>query len=347
MGMYDDSNGNSNAWNAYYKTPGDYKMFKVPSEDGWMLLDFLPYTIGGNNHPDVVAGKAQVGDIRFCLSFSVHQKIGPAKKTFLCPKKSYGGGNRGGCPICDARADAYNDGNEALAKALNANDKVLYNVSDPNAPDKGVMLFEASRYQFHDQLMLAAQVSPQKQAGASILDFASPTNGCTVGIYVKHEPKNIDGKTVKVATFSNIQFSARQPARQQQIAALLPKAYPLDLGLIYTSGDELATIRSGAAATAEAPAAIPSSPFAAAAPLPPMPPVQAQVPPPAQPVSIPTTAAAPVTSVPPTVAPTLVCPYKSKSGEPGKFGIDFDEYKFCSSECPIASDCCLANSQRK
>jgi len=89
----------------YLNLPREIHMY-TPVE-GRAKLDFLPYVVKMENHPDRDGDLAAPGTLWYKLPFRVHRQIGTAKENIVCPTTF---GKR--CPICEYRAKRGKDGAE-------------------------------------------------------------------------------------------------------------------------------------------------------------------------------------------------------------------------------------------
>ena len=125
----------------YRNHDGEIKFFS-PAE-GKNRINIVPYVIKSKNHPLVKSGEAEVGEKDYVLDFYAHRGVGPAEKTVLCLKNTYGKP----CPICEQAAALRKAGKEKEANALKPSRRVVYNIEDLKEP--GVLkVFETSHYLF-------------------------------------------------------------------------------------------------------------------------------------------------------------------------------------------------------
>jgi len=120
----------------YLQLPEDTERFRP--KKGKFNLDFLPYVVTVNTHPEAAKGEEW-----YQRTIWVHYVN---KKAHLCPKTI-----KKPCPICDHVKELYNSddkGDNDLAREMKAKERELYNVIDLDDQDKGVQLFEYSYHLF-------------------------------------------------------------------------------------------------------------------------------------------------------------------------------------------------------
>jgi len=151
-----------------YQLPENTEQFKPKKKT--YDLDFLPYEVTVNNHPEV-----EKGELWWERTVWVHFNIGPDGKARVCPRtvgKS--------CPICEERKELMNaddDSSEELAKKLKPKMRVLYNVIDLNEPDKGVQFFEMAYHNFGS--VLDEEI---REGDEELADFPELTGGKTIKV---------------------------------------------------------------------------------------------------------------------------------------------------------------------
>ena len=72
----------------YRNYDGEVTFFS-PTE-GKHRINIIPYTIKSKNHPLVKRGEAEIGEQDYIMDFYVHRGVGPAEKSVLCLKNTYG-----------------------------------------------------------------------------------------------------------------------------------------------------------------------------------------------------------------------------------------------------------------
>ena len=117
----------------WLKVPKGVKMWKE-EEDTTARLDIIPYIVKHpEKHPD---SKFIPEDLWFRFPYRVHRRLGPDKRDLVCPRTF---GNA--CYACEERQRIYDDpdGDDDIAKALSASNRILYYVvpkgkKDPSVP---------------------------------------------------------------------------------------------------------------------------------------------------------------------------------------------------------------------
>ena len=123
----------------YLQIPADTPIFKP--KKGPYNLDFLPYEVKVDNHPEV-----SKGDLWYQRTYFVHFNVGDGNEAAICLRTV-----KKPCPICEHVKELYNsDAQEDndLAKELKAKERELYNIIDLDDQDKGVQLFDMSYHLF-------------------------------------------------------------------------------------------------------------------------------------------------------------------------------------------------------
>ena len=131
------------------------KTFKV--NDGDNTLRLLPPTWDNPTH--------------YGLDAYIHYGIGPDRQSYLCLHKM----KDEACPICEERARAVRDGDEAYAKELNATKRVLVYMIDRDAEKEGVQAWAMPNTLDRD----IVKVSVDKRSG-EVLPLDHPEEGYDV-----------------------------------------------------------------------------------------------------------------------------------------------------------------------
>lgn len=205
-----------------YTLPEGREFFKATKEI--RLIDILPYKVSINNHPEGVAK----GDLWFRKIVFVHFGIGAEEKSYICPLKTPGIGQR--CPICENRADllkADPEGNKELIAQLKPKERELYNVIDLKEKDKGVQFWDMSRHLFGKALDEEIKTGDEEWAG-----FAELKGGHT--LKVRFSEKKLGAHTFFEA--SRIDFVERDTDYKPSI---LEDVLDLDTILKVLSYEEL------------------------------------------------------------------------------------------------------------
>jgi hypothetical protein len=191
---------------AWGKAP-QLKFFK-PDLEGRNKFNILPYQIKSKNHPEVVAGRAKVGDWDYVMDMWIHRSIGPNKVDFLCTKKTYG--KR--CACCEEVERLYNDKRTDEAKSLKATRRVVYNVQpiEKGGPSDTVQVFNVSHYLFAKELMEEANSCAN---GKGVIPFADPDQGKIVSFRAAEEKTGTNTRT----EFKSFQFLDRDEEISDEI----------------------------------------------------------------------------------------------------------------------------------
>lgn len=137
---------------------------------GRNTIDILPFFVG-KNHPDVVKGEIDEGDIDYVLDIWVHRGIGVNNNDVVCLNNNFGES----CPICEEIKMMKDQGLEKEDyKDLYPKRRVVYNVLDH--ADEKVKIFSVSHYLFAKELQ--EEVEANNDEGEII--FAHPKIGKTI-----------------------------------------------------------------------------------------------------------------------------------------------------------------------
>lgn len=131
--------GQSGGRSSWWKLPKNVRLWN-PEKAKTYDLDFLPYEVKGENHPD----KVEPGTLWYKLPFQIHRNIGPGNDALVCPV-SIGKP----CPICQERTKLTKnwDDNEESIKAIKAQKWDAYILKDPDDEEK-VVVFAISGGKF-------------------------------------------------------------------------------------------------------------------------------------------------------------------------------------------------------
>ena len=218
------------ASSSYFKAPAGVGYYSIgDTKDGYQTVNFLPFRIGSPKHPEVAAGRAKVGDYDFVLDVFVHRNLGPGKKSFICPQKTYGKP----CPVCQEVNKLYDAGQEDAARALRASRRAIYAVQVVDEKGHGedkVRVLDVSHYGFAKDLMSTAA---SLLRGKGVIPFADLDGGKLVTWKCEEQTIGKNGKWQKATTF---QFDDRQ---EEIPDSLLEQVPSLDEGLIIPTADQL------------------------------------------------------------------------------------------------------------
>lgn len=168
-GSRDGGNSSKGGVINYRNYDGEVTFFS-PTE-GKHRINIIPYTIKSKNHPLVKRGEAEIGEQDYIMDFYVHRGVGPAEKSVLCLKNTYGKP----CPICEYAASLRKKGKEEEAKALKPSRRAAYNIEDLKEPGK-LKVFETSHYLFEKELIEEARDDDE----GGFIDFADPEEGMEI-----------------------------------------------------------------------------------------------------------------------------------------------------------------------
>ena len=218
------------ASSSYFKAPAGLGYYSIgDTKDGYQTVNFLPFRIGSQKHPEVAAGRAKVGDYDFVLDIFVHRGLGPGKKSFICPQKTYGKP----CPVCQEVNRLYDAGQEDAARAIRASRRAIYAVQVVDEKGHGedkVRVLEVSHFGFAKDLMTTAA---SLLRGKGVIPFADLDGGKLVTWKCEEKTIGKNGKWQQATTF---QFDDRQ---EEIPDSLLEQVPSLDEGLVIPTPDQL------------------------------------------------------------------------------------------------------------
>jgi len=182
----------------YLNIPSNITVLKIGSTDK-VHLDFLPYVVSDENHPDRVEDQLAVpGDLWWRRPFRIHRNIGPSNQTVVCPS-TYGLP----CPICEYRKKLFAEkADKELTDPLKLSYRYLY-IVQPIGHEK----FEESLHIWDISYTLFQKLLDQEvDEDESRMDFPSLEGGLTLDIRFTEEQL---GKN-KYYEASRIDFSERE-----------------------------------------------------------------------------------------------------------------------------------------
>lgn len=214
-----------------------------PKKPGIYNLDFLPYEVSDENHPDEIA---KVGTIWYKRPFVVHHSVGPENKSVVCPRSV---GKK--CPIHEERAviekkekarilkmkpkarEVAEKELEKLLKDLNGKRQVMFNIKDLEDADK-VSVFCFSEGKFWNTMGGKGPGLKREldEGDDDILSFFDVKDGKTVKARFSEE--SYEGK--KFISVSKIDFKDREDLDEDDI---LGKVVDLDKCLNVIPYDKL------------------------------------------------------------------------------------------------------------
>lgn len=204
------------------KKPANFKPQK-----GKQRISILPYTVSGNNHPDL-----KEGDMDYKLQIYIHQGVGVNNDSIICMNRTFGKP----CYICEERKRLMDDGYEwdsDEVAALGSSKRCWYNVEVPGQEDKGVQIWhKASWKNFEKRLCSTAEEDYEE-----IIIFAD----LEAGAYVDFKGvENSFGK-IKYIDFENFSLKERPELSEDK----LDEVYQLDDLLIIPTYEEVKALFLG------------------------------------------------------------------------------------------------------
>ena len=223
----DNGSGSKGGVINYRNYDGEIKFFS-PAE-GKHRINIIPYVIKTKNHPLVKSGEAEIGEKDYVLDFYAHRGVGPAEKTVLCLKNTYGKP----CPICEQAAALRKAGKEKEANALKPSRRVVYNIEDLKEP--GVLkVFETSHYLFEKELIEEARDDDE----GGFIDFADEDEG----MEIKFRASKVTKNGMEFTEFKSFGFEDRDEKLDEK---LLEDAISFDELLIVPTYEEAEKILYG------------------------------------------------------------------------------------------------------
>ena len=211
----------------YRNYDGEVTFFS-PTE-GKHRINIIPFTIKSKNHPLVKKGEAEIGEQDYVMDFYVHRGVGPAEKSVICLKNTYGKP----CPICEHAAALRKEGKEEEAKALKPSRRVAYNIEDLKEPGK-VKVFETSHYLFEKELIEEARDDDE----GGFIDFADPEEGKEIKFRAAKTTKG----NIEFTEFKSFSFEDRDEPVSED---LLNDAISFDELLVVPTYEEVEKILYG------------------------------------------------------------------------------------------------------
>ena len=211
----------------YRNYDGDITFFS-PTE-GKHRINIIPFTIKSKNHPLVKKGEAEIGEQDYVMDFYVHRGVGPAEKSVICLKNTYGKP----CPICEHSANLRKNGKEEEAKALKPSRRVAYNIEDLKEPGK-LKVFETSHYLFEKELIEEARDDEE----GGFIDFADPEEGKEIKFRASKTTKG----NMEFTEFKSFSFEDRDEPISEE---LLDSAISFDELLVVPTYEEVEKILYG------------------------------------------------------------------------------------------------------
>lgn len=209
-----DQQKRSAASYGYLNLPEGLKVFTPPLE-GRVKLDFLPYVVTSDKHPDkdLEVEKAVPGTEWWKFPFKIHRNIGTGSESenVVCP------GTMGlKCPICEYRMKKIREkADKSVTDALRASSRTLYLVIPLEDPkyEESPHIFDISYAMFGKRLRITLEEDDSKWL------FWDLEEGFTVK--ARFEEKQIPGSQPFPETIS-ITFSERDSQYKSDLLKELP-----------------------------------------------------------------------------------------------------------------------------
>lgn len=135
----------------YFNLPKDVDLWE-PEKAGSYKIDFVPYLVTIDNHPDRRGDKTVTGDMWWRYPYSIHERIGPSQEAVICPA-SFGKA----CPICEEQMRLKGPGgvnyetNRTAIQVISAKRQVAYPILNTEDPSR-FSVFSYSNFKFGDPL---------------------------------------------------------------------------------------------------------------------------------------------------------------------------------------------------
>jgi hypothetical protein len=190
----------------YLNLPKGISVFS-PEPGGKSYLDFMPYVVTSDRHPDGI----ETGDIWYKRPFKAHRNIGADKTSVVCLTSI---GKK--CPVCEYRAQMIKDGRDkSETDALKPSARNLYVV----IPKKNKKLEEKPHVLDISQAMFQNLLAEELEEDDSHEVFPDLEQGLTLKI--RWDSKTIGGSK-PFAEASRIDFEDRDEAYSEDIMEEIP-----------------------------------------------------------------------------------------------------------------------------
>jgi hypothetical protein len=211
----------------YLNLPSDVEVFKPTPGTRNVRLDFIPYIVSDDNHPDKDAelGIAVKDDIWYRRPFMIHRNVGSGDDSVVCLQSI---GKK--CPICEYAKKRKNEGaDKEELQALRASKRAMYVVIPLNQKDyeKKPYVWDMSHYLFQALLNDELEEDPDSEV------FPDLEEGLTLKI--RFDSSQI-GKSKPFAEANRIDFIERDSQYTEDVLDTSPK---LDELLTILSFEEL------------------------------------------------------------------------------------------------------------
>lgn len=199
--------------------------FHKPDKSTTMKIHILPFLIKTERHPEVAAGRMEIGDEDYFLEYGAHRGIGPdGKSAILCLDSTYGKP----CPICEHARELKKKGDRDDLPWPSR--RVAYNVMEDE--DDEVKVFDVSEKLFHRELK-----SKLSRSERGFFDYSSLDEGAMIQCYVEEDRS---GKFTYLK-FKDFEFKERKPLPR----SLLDRTFPLEMLLNVPEYDDVLAFYNG------------------------------------------------------------------------------------------------------
>lgn len=199
---YDSKNSASNTKKSVMDWSKVEATFFTP-QIGRNRINIIPYQIKSKNHPLVIKGSLNVGDLDYVMDLFVHRNVGASESSVICLKKNYGKN----CPICEMQDKFRKEGKEKEANEFKASRRVFYNVQDLQEPHR-LKIFETSHFLFEKEL-----IDESMDDDGGFVDFADVENGKEI----RFRANEVQKGSIKYKEFKSFSFNERQEAISDDI----------------------------------------------------------------------------------------------------------------------------------
>lgn len=211
----------------HLKLPNGVGVFN-PDPDGRYKLDFLPYVVTDEKHPDkdTELGTALVGDQWYRRPYRIHRNIGVANDSVVCLSSV---GKK--CPICEYRAKRAKEGaDKEELSSMNSSLRVLYVVIplDSKKHEAKIHIFDISAWNFQNLLTEELKENSENEV------FPDLEEGKT--LKVRFEAATV-GTSKPFAEASRIDFIDREEVYNESILDEVPNLDEVLLILSYADLD--------------------------------------------------------------------------------------------------------------
>ena len=169
------------------KVPRGLSFYK-PKKVGSFTIDLIPFEVTENCNRFVESERRSNGPTWWYPErrYWVHYGVGHNNETFACPALNFGHP----CPICQQRKkflDFPDAESQAKAENLKAKQRQLWLVYDHEQSEKGVQLWEVSRWLFGEYLKEHIDGYPEPKR-KPYKEYYDPDGGMTISVTCKDKP---------------------------------------------------------------------------------------------------------------------------------------------------------------